>query len=216
MLIDTAGIRRRSKMNQGLDRYALKRNEKALDKCDLALLVIDGIEGLTETDAKVFRLAKDAGKAAMILVNKWDAIHDKTEKSAGEFAKKIREDLPFLQYAPLEFISAMTKQRLHRIFPHIEKILEDYKFRASTSSLNQLMERIIAQNPPPSHHGRPARLYYSTQVSTAPPTFIAFVNDPEAIHFSYERYLMNQLYQHFNLEGVPLRLYFRKREQKET
>lgn len=215
LLIDTAGIRRRSKMNQGLDRYALNRNEKALDRCDLALLIIDGVEGLTETDAKVFRLAKDTGKAAMILVNKWDAIHEKTEKSTGEFAKKIREDMPFLHYAPLEFISALTKQRLHRIFPKIEQILSDYHFRASTSSLNQLMERIIAHNPPPTHHGRPARLYYSTQVSTAPPTFLAFVNDPEAIHFSYERYLMNQLYEHFKLEGVPLRLYFRKREREE-
>lgn len=212
LLIDTAGIRRRSKMHQGLDRYALNRNEKALERCDLAILMIDGVEGLTETDAKVFSLAQDAGKACMILVNKWDAV-EKTESSAGQFAKTIREKLTFLHYAPIEFVSALTKQRIQRIFPHIESILERYQFRAPTGELNRLLERIMAKKPPPTHKGRSPRIYYWTQAATAPPTFIAFVSDPKSIHFSYERFLVNQLYETFDFTGVPVKLFLRKRSK---
>jgi len=211
LLIDTAGIRRRGKTAQGLEHYTLIRSQQALERCDLALLLIDAQEGLTETDAKVFGLAKDAGKAAIILVNKWDLI-EKNEKTTGAYAKAIRERIPFLHYAPLEFISALTRLRVQRIFPHVERILEHFHTRVSTSVLNGMLEKILSRNPPPLHKGRSPRIYYWTQVAAAPPTFVAFVNDPKAIHFSYHRYLINQLYETFDLEGTPIRLYFKKRE----
>lgn len=214
LLIDTAGVRRRGKMSQGLDRFALMRAQAALDRCHIALLLIDGIEGLTETDAKVFHLAQDSGKAAIIVVNKWDAV-EKDQATSGAFAKEIRERLPFLHFAPIEFVSALTKKRVHRIFPHIEKILEQYYFRAPTGELNRLMERITAQHPPPVHKGRSPRLYYWTQAGVAPPTFVCFVSDPKAIHFSYQRYLVNRLYDTFGFYGTPIRMFFRARSQKE-
>ncbi|MFB3785564.1 MAG: ribosome biogenesis GTPase Der [bacterium] len=213
LLIDTAGIRRRGKTGQGLEHYTLIRSQQALERCDLALLLIDAQEGLTETDAKVFGLAKDAGKAAIILVNKWDLV-EKDERTTGAYAKAIRERIPFLHYAPLEFISALTRLRVQRIFPHVERILEQYHSRAATADLNALLEKLLSRNPPPLHKGRTPRIYYWTQVGTAPPTFVAFANDPKAIHFSYQRFLINQLYETFGLEGTPVRLYFKKRESR--
>lgn len=213
LLIDTAGIRRRGQMKRGLDKFSMIRCEEALRRCDIALLLIDGQEGLTERDAKVFSIAHEMGKAIILLVNKWDAI-EKDTNTAGTFAKKIREDLPYLKFAPIEFISAMTKQRIHRIFPHVEKILKNYYSRVSTGELNRLLENILAKNPPPIHKGRLPRIYYWTQASVAPPTFIGFVNEPAAIHFSYERYLINRLYENFDFEGIPIRLFWRKRKQR--
>ena len=215
LLIDTAGIKRRGKMSRGLDYFSLLRAQEAIHRCDIALMMIDGTEGLTESDAKVFGLAKDAGKAAIILVNKWDAV-DKDEHTSGEFAKKIRADVPFLHYAPIEFISGLTKQRIHRIFPHIEIILEHYNFRVPTGPLNRLLEEILIRNPPPSHKGRSPRIFYWTQVSVAPPTFTGFTNDPKNIHFSYHRYLINRLYESFDFTGSPIRLFWKKRSGRET
>ncbi|MBI1389706.1 MAG: ribosome biogenesis GTPase Der [bacterium] len=212
LLIDTAGIRRRGKMSQGLDRYALLRNQAALERCQLAILMIDAVEGLTETDAKVFRLAHEAGKAAMILVNKWDLVEKETN-TASDYSKVIRKEIPFLHYAPIEFVSALTKQRVQRVFPNVERILEQYFFRVPTGELNRLMEGILAKNPPPASKGRAPRMYYWTQAAVAPPTFVVFVSDPRAIHFSYERFLMNRLYETFDFTGSPIRLIFRKREQ---
>ena len=147
-------------------------------------------------------------------MNKWDAV-EKDESSTGKFAKEIRERVPFLHYAPIEFISALTQKRIQRIFPHIEKILENYFRRVQTSQLNTLLETLMIRNPPPVHKGRSPRIYYWTQVSVAPPTFVAFTSDPKAIHFSYERFLINRLYDTFDFEGTPLRLFFRKRGEKE-
>ena len=210
LLIDTAGIRKRGKMSQGLDRFSMMRAEEALKRCHIALLIIDGLEGLTESDAKVFSLTQNAGKAAIILVNKWDNV-EKDEKTAGAFAKHIRERMPFLHFAPIEFISALTKQRLHRIFPHVETILANYFFRVPTAELNNLLEKILNRHPPPVHKGRLPKIYYWTQASVAPPTFVAFANEPKAIHFSYERYLTNRLYETFGFKGTPLRLIWKKR-----
>lgn len=210
LLIDTAGVRRRGKMGQGLELFTLVRGKEALERCDVALLMIDGIEGLTETDAKVFSLASDAGKAAIILVNKWDAV-EKDENTAGTYAKIIRDRVPFLKYAPIEFISAQTHQRLQRIFPHVERILENYRRRIPTAELNDLLESILKQNPPPVHKGRSPNIYYWTQVSAGPPTFVAFTSEPKAIHFSYERHLINRLYESFDFEGTPIRLIWKKR-----
>jgi GTPase len=210
LLIDTAGIRRRGKMSQGVDRYCLMRAEEALHRCDLALLMIDALEGLTESDAKVFGLTQDAGKAAIILVNKWDGV-EKDEKIRIKFAKQIRERMPFLHFAPIEFISSLTRLRLTRIFPHVERILIHFYRRVPTAELNQLLEKILNRHPPPIHKGRSPKIYYWTQVTAAPPTFVAFVNDPPAVHFSYQRYLINQLYETFGFEGTPLRLLLKKR-----
>ncbi len=210
LLIDTAGLRRRGKMSQGLDRYSLLRAEEALKRCDLAMLMIDGVEGLTEGDARVFGLTQDEGKAAIILVNKWDAV-DKDEDTAGEFAKEIRSRMPFLKYAPIEFVSALTQKRLHRIFPKVVQILENYNTRVPTGELNRLLEDILNRHPPPVHKGRLPRIYYWTQAATAPPTFVVFANEPKAIHFSYERYLINRLYDTFGFEGTPIRIIFKKR-----
>ena len=215
LLIDTAGIRRRGKMSQGLDRYSLLRAKKALDRCDLALMLINAEEGLTESDARVFGLAQDAGKAAIILVNKWDLV-EKDQDSAGTFAKNVRDEVPFLHYAPIEFISALTKKRIHRIFPHVEEILDNYYFRVPTAELNTLLEGILQRHPPPVHRGQAPRIYYWTQVSAGPPTFIAFVSDPKAIHFSYQRYLINRLYETFEFKGTPLRPFLKTAGKRET
>ncbi len=213
LLVDTAGIKRRGKMSQGVDYYSLLRAEEAIQRSDIALLLIDAIEGLTETDAKVFGVAHQQGKAAILLVNKWDAV-EKDEKTAGTFAKDIRERLPFLHYAPIEFISALTHQRVQRIFPHVDEILQNYYFRVSTGELNRLMESIQAKNPPPIHKGRSPRIYYWTQAGVAPPTFVAFCSDPKAIHFSYQRYLTNRLYETFEFKGTPIRLVLKQRQSK--
>jgi len=213
LLIDTAGIKRRGKMSQGVDYYSLLRAEEAIERSDIALLMIDAIEGLTETDAKVLGIAQQKGRASIILVNKWDA-KEKDEKTAGKFAKDIRDRMPFLHYAPIEFISALTHQRVQRIFPHIEEILHYYNFRVPTGELNRLMEIILAKNPPPIHKGRSPRIYYWTQAAVAPPTFVAFCSDPKAIHFSYQRYLINRLYETFGFKGTPIRLVLKQRQSK--
>ena len=214
LLVDTAGIRRKGKMSQGLDRFCLQRAKEALQRCHLALLMIDGSEGLTETDAKVFGLAQDAGKAAIILVNKWDLV-EKDEKASGRFAKEIRRNLPYLHYAPIEFISALTRKKVHRIIPHLRGIMENYRRRVPTAGLNELLESILTRHPPPIHKGRSPRIFYWTQVGASPPTFVAFASEPTAIHFSYQRYLVNRLYEAFAFEGTPLRLVLKKRGRRD-
>ncbi len=215
LLIDTAGVRRRGKMSQGLEHFTLLRGKEALERCDLVLLMIDAVEGLTETDAKVFSLANEAGKASIILVNKWDAV-EKDENSAGNFAKEIRERVPYLKYAPMEFISALTHKRIQRIFPHVERILQNYQRRIPTAELNDLLESILQRHPPPVHKGRSPSISYWTQVSSGPPTFVAFTSEPKAIHFSYERYLINRLYESFDFEGTPIRLIWKKKSGRRT
>ncbi len=210
LLIDTAGVRRRGKTGHGLEHFTLVKSKAALKRCDIAFLMIDGEEGLTETDARVFSLANDEGKAAILLMNKWDLVK-KDEKTSGLYARAIRERMPYLKYAPIEFISAMTHQRIHKIFPHVEKVLENYYHRVPTAELNELLYGIIQHHPPPVHKGRAPSIYYWTQVSVAPPTFVVFTNDPEAIHFSYERYLINQLYEKFDFEGTPIRMIWKKK-----
>ncbi len=214
-IIDTAGIRRRGKMSQGLDRYSLMRGKAALARANAALLLIDGSEGPTESDAKVFSIAHDMGRAAVLLVNKWDAV-EKDTQTAGATVKKIREMMPWLNYAEVQLISALSGQRLQRIFPCIEQALENHKRRIPTAELNRALETFIAKKPPPSRHGRIANIYYWTQANSTPPTFILFVNDPERIHFSYQRYLINQLYETFDFQGTPLRLIVRARRSRDV
>lgn len=213
-LVDTAGVRRRGKMSIGLDRYSLQRCQAALARSELALMMIDGTEGPTDSDAKVFSLAHDLGRAGIILVNKWDDV-EKDTHTAGAMVKEIRERMPFLRYAEVIFISALTGQRLHRVMPSVERALEQYRRRIPTSELNALLEEILRKSPPPSRHGRMSRIYYWTQVSVAPPTFVVFANEADRIHFSYQRFLINRLYETFGFEGTPLRLFVRGRRKND-
>lgn len=211
-LVDTAGVRRRGKMSVGLDRYSMQRCQAALARSELALMMIDGTEGPTESDAKVFSLAHDLGRAGIILVNKWDDV-SKDTNTAGAMVKEIRERMPFLRYAEVIFISALTGQRLHRVMPSVERALEQYRRRIPTAELNSLLEDILRKTPPPSRHGRMSRIYYWTQVSVAPPTFVVFANDADRIHFSYQRFLINRLYESFGFDGTPIRLFVRGRRK---
>lgn len=212
-LVDTAGVRRRAKMSEGIDRYSLARCKAAVARSDVALLLIDATQGPTETDAKVFSLAHDLGRAAILLVNKWDTV-EKDNSTAGATVKQIREAMPFLRYAEVQLVSALTGQRLQRILPCVDKAIEQHRRRIPTAALNQLLERILKKTPPPSRHGRMSKIYYWTQADSAPPTFILFCNDPLRIHFSYQRFLINQLYEAFGFEGTPLRLFLRRRTSR--
>ena len=214
-LVDTAGIRRRKKMSEGLDRYSLMRAKGAIVRADITLMMIDGSTGLTETDAKVFGLAHDAGRAAVILVNKWDDVNKDTA-TAGAMVKQIREEMPWLHYAEVQFVSALTGQRLQRILPCVERAVEQHRRRIPTAELNALLEEIVIRKPPPSRRGRISRIYYWTQVSVAPPTFVVFVNSPDRIHFSYRRFLVNRLYEAFGFTGTPLQIIVRARRSRDT
>ena len=209
-ILDLAGIRRRGKIQPGVEKYAFVRTQKAIEECDIALLMIDAVEGVTETDAHVFSLADEAYKPSVIIVNKWDLI-EKDTYTAIKFEKKLREKLAFLKYAQVIFISSLTGQRVLKIFPLINKIFEGYSQRVSTGSLNKFIEQIQAHKPVPNHKGK---MYYITQVGIKPPTFVLFVNKIEFIHFSYQRYIKNQLYYHFGFEGTPLKLILKQRVSK--
>ncbi len=208
VLIDTAGIKRRSKMHQGLERYALLRGTEAIERSDVALLLVDGVEGLTESDARVFSHAHDSGKASILVVNKWDVV-ERDSHTTGSFVKHIREEMPFLSYAPVLFVSAMTGYHVGKIFPEVERVLAGARLRPSTAELNRLLEEILLNHPPPSRKGRQVKAYYWTQVATGPPTIVLFVNAPDLVHFSYRRYLINRLYERFEFYGTPIRLILR-------
>ncbi|MFH1737792.1 MAG: ribosome biogenesis GTPase Der [bacterium] len=212
LLVDTAGIRRRAKMHKGLDRFALMRGREAIERSDVALLLVDAEEGLTETDARVFSYSHDAGKAAIVVVNKWDVV-ERTSDASGKFVKHLREEMPFLSYAPILFISALSGYHIQKIFPEVQRVLEGHRLRPTTSELNRILEEILLYQPPPSRKGREVKAYYWTQVSTGPPTIVLFVNDPDLVHFSYRRYLTNRLYERFGFYGTPIRLVLRARRQ---
>ncbi len=208
VLIDTAGIKRRSKMHRGLERYALLRGKEAIERSDVALLLVDGVEGLTESDARVFSHAHDSGKASIIIVNKWDVVNRESDSSGG-FVKRIREAMPFLSYAPILFVSALTGYHVGKIFPEVERVLVGARLRPKTAELNRLLEEILLHHPPPSRKGRQVSAYYWTQVAAGPPTIVLFVNNPDLVHFSYRRYLINRLYERFDFYGTPIRLILR-------
>ena len=214
-IVDTAGVRRRKKMSEGVDRYSLMRAKAAIARADAALLLIDGERGLIETDAKVFGLAHEAGRAAVILVNKWDVV-EKDTATSGAMVKQIREELPWLHYAEIQFVSALTGQRLQRILPCVERAVEQHRRRIPTAEMNEVLEQILIRKPPPSRHGRICKIHYWTQVSVAPPTFVVFANAADRVHFSYRRFLVNQLYEAFGFAGTPLQLIVRERRTRET
>lgn len=210
VLIDTAGLRRRGKVYEEIEKYSVLRALRAIERADVTFVVIDGERGIAEQDKRVAGYALDAGRAIAFLVNKWDAV-TKTDKTAHEFEQLLKAEFPFMRWAPVLFVSALTGQRIHKILPLAKELAEMHAMRISTSTLNSVVQDAILSVPPPSDKGRKLRVYYATQVSVKPPTFAVFVNQSELMHFSYERYLENQLRAAFGFEGSPIRLLIRQR-----
>jgi len=211
LIIDTAGIRRKGKTTDEAEKLAVISARKAIDRCELALVVIDAIDGVTAQDATVAGYADEAGKAALILVNKWD-VGEHAQDDAKKFEEMIRFRLKFLQYAPLEFISAKSGRRVEKIFPRIDTIAAGYRGRFRTSELNQILEKAIRGHQPPAVKGRPRRFYYCTQLKSGPPTFALFSNIDDPLHFSYRRYLDNQFREELGLVGCPVHFVIRARK----
>ncbi len=213
VFIDTAGLRRKNKIKEELERYMIIRTVSAVERADIVVLVIDATEGVTEQDAKIAGIAHDRGKAIVIAVNKWDAV-EKDNKTVNEFTQRIRQVLSFMAYAEIIFISAVTGQRLGRLFDLIDAVSENHAMRVATGVLNEIMAEAVAMQQPPSDKGKRLRLYYITQVAVKPPTFVIFVNDKELMHFSYTRYLENQIRETFGFMGTPLKFIVRERKGK--
>ncbi len=210
VFIDTAGIRRKSKIKEDIEKYSVIRAFSAVDRSDVCLIVIDSTEGVSEQDKKIAGYAHDCGKGIIVLGNKWDLIEDKEFKYNDIYAG-IRNELAFMTYAPIMFISALTKQRVHKIIEMVNHVQSQRSVRIPTGSLNDVLNDAIYKHQPPSHKGKRLKIYYGTQVDIQPPTFALFVNDPELCHFSYLRYLSNRLRDHFAFEGTTLRIKIRPR-----
>ena len=211
LLIDTAGIRRKGKTTDDAEKLAVISARKAIERCEIALVMIDATEGVTAQDATVAGYAEEAGKAALILVNKWD-VGEHTQDEAKRFEDDVRFKLKFLSYAPLEFISAKTGRRVEKIFPRIDTIVDGYRKRFRTSELNEILERALREHHPPSVRGKQRRFYYATQLKTQPPTIALFSNVDEPLHFSYRRYLENQFRDALQLVGCPIHFVIRARQ----
>ncbi len=209
-IIDTAGMRRKGKVYEKVEKYSVLRAHRAIERSDVVLIVLNGEEGIREQDKRVAGLAEDAGKGVIFIVNKWDAV-EKDTKTMDEFTKLIRYHFAFLEYAPVLFVSAKTGQRVKEIYELVRYVSEKHALRIQSSVLNDVMSDAFARNPAPNDKGRRLRIYYVTQVATKPPTFIVFVNDPELMHFSYERFIRNTLREAFGFEGTPIRLIKRAR-----
>jgi len=210
VIIDTAGMRKKGKIYETTEKYSVLRALRAIERSDVVLVVLNAEEGIQEQDKKIAGYAHEAGKAVIIVVNKWDAI-EKDEKTMNVFTQQIREHFLFLDYAPIIFVSANTKQRVHQILPIIQRVSENHAMRIQSSILNEVIEDSVARNPAPTDKGRRLRIYYATQVAIKPPTFVVFVNEPELMHFSYERFLENRIRETFDFEGTPIRLITRAR-----
>lgn len=211
ILVDTAGMRRKSKIDEPLEKYSVIRSIRAIDNCDVAIFVLDANDLLTEQDKKIIGYIHEAGKGLILMVNKWDMIEKETNTILS-FEKEIRNGLPFAPYAPMLFGSAMTKQRIQKLGDMIYNVAEQQSMRVSTSVLNDLLEDAKIMNPPPAHAGRVAKIYYITQVGIRPPTFVMFVNDANLIHFSYIRFIENRLREAFSFEGTPIRIVVRSKK----
>ena len=213
-LIDTAGMRRKGKIDIPVERYSVMRALRAIDRADVVLMVIDAVEGVTEQDKKIAGYAHDSGKGVVLIVNKWDLI-EKDDKTSLRFTEDLRDELGFLQYAPVLYTSALTKQRVQRITDLVKYVADQQAMRIQTSVLNELLMDAVAVNPPPSHRGKRLKILFMTQADIKPPKFIIFVNDPEIMHFSYLRFLENKLRESFGFEGTPLKLIVRGRKSED-
>lgn len=212
VFIDTAGLRRKSKIKEEIERYSIIRAVTAVERADVVMLVIDATEGVTEQDAKIAGIAHDRGKGIIIAVNKWDAI-EKNDKTVKEHTEKIRQILSFMPYAEIIFISAKTGQRMYRIFEMIDIVIENNTMRVATGVLNEIMTEAVAMQQPPSDKGKRLKLYYITQVAVKPPTFVIFVNDKQLMHFSYTRYIENRIRDAFGFRGTSLKFIIRERKE---
>ena len=214
VFIDTAGLRRKNKIKEELERYSIIRTVTAVERADVVLMVIDATEGITEQDAKIAGIAHERGKGIIIVVNKWDAI-EKNDKTMNEFEKEIRKTLAYMPYAEIMYVSALTGQRLSKLYDMIDMVMENQTLRVATGVLNEIMAEAVAMQQPPSDKGKRLKLYYITQVSVKPPTFVIFVNDKELMHFSYTRYLENKIREAFGFRGTSLKFFIRERKEKE-
>ena len=213
MFIDTAGLRRKSKVEDQIEKYSVIRAKMAVERASVCVIMIDALEGFTEQDSKVAGIAHDMGKACIIAVNKWDAL-EKDGKTMDGYRKKLMNDFSFMSYAPIIFISAKTGQRLDRLFELIKFVDEQNSMRISTGKLNDVLAAATARVQPPTDKGKRLKIYYMTQASTRPPTFVCFVNDKELFHYSYQRYIDNQIREVFGLEGTPTKFVIRERDKK--
>ena len=214
VFIDTAGLRRKNKIKEELERYSIIRTVTAVERADVVLVVIDATEGVTEQDAKIAGIAHERGKGMIIAVNKWDAI-EKNDKTMREYESKIRQVLSFIPYAEIMYVSAETGQRLPKMFDVIDMVIENQTLRIATGVLNEIMTEAVAMQQPPSDKGKRLKLYYITQVAIKPPTFVIFVNDKELMHFSYTRYLENRIREAFGFRGTALKFFIRERKEKD-
>ncbi len=214
VFIDTAGIRRKNKIKGNIERFSIIRAVAAVERADVCLLVVDATEGVTEQDTKVAGIAHERGKGVIIVINKWDKI-EKDDKTMNKFIKDIEFELAYMLYAPKIFISALTGQRVVKLFDMIKAVSENHALRVSTGLLNDVLIEAMAMNQPPAEKGRPLKIYYITQVSVKPPTFVIFVNDAELLHFSYKRYIENQLRQAFGFSGTPIHFITRQKSERD-
>ena len=214
VFIDTAGLRRKSKIKEDLERFSIIRTVAAVERADIAILVIDATEGVTEQDAKIAGIAHDRGKGIIIAVNKWDDI-EKNDKTIYEFTNKIKDTLAFMSYAEIIFVSAKTGQRLNKIYELVDHIVDAQTMRIPTGVLNEILTEAVAMKQPPSDKGKRLKIYYMTQVSVKPPTFVMFVNDVALTHFSYTRYIENRIRESFGFRGTSIRFINRERKEKE-
>lgn len=214
IFIDTAGLRKKNKIKEELEKYMIVRTVAAVERADVVVLVIDAAEGVTEQDAKIAGIAHERGKGMIICVNKWDAI-EKNEKTQKEFTEKIRSTLSFMAYAQIIFVSALTGQRLPKLYETIDAVTENCSMRVATGTLNEIMSEAVALQQPPTDKGKRLKLFYITQVSVKPPTFVIFVNEKYLMHFSYTRYIENKIREAFGFAGTPLRFIIRERKEKE-
>ena len=215
ILIDTAGVRRKSKVKESIEKYSIMRTLLAIERADVCLMMVDATEGITDQDTKIAGEAHEAGKGVIIVVNKWDAVEKETG-TLEKYKKEVYEKLKYLSYAPIIFISALTGQRVDKLFDMINEVKEQNSKRITTSVLNQVINEAIAIVQPPSDKGKRLKIFYGTQVATRPPTFVIFVNNKELFHFSYERYLVNQIRKEFGLLGTPVRIIAREKLEKEA
>jgi GTP-binding protein len=212
VFIDTAGLRRKSRIKEEIERYSIIRTVSAVERCNVAVLVIDADEGITEQDAKIAGIAHERGKGMIIVVNKWDKI-EKDDKTIYKFTENVRNKLSYMPYAEMLFVSAKTGQRLPKLFETIDAVIENHSLRIATGVLNEIMAEAVALNQPPSDKGKRLKLFYITQVAVKPPTFVIFVNDKELMHFSYTRYIENKIRETFGFRGTPLKFIIRERKE---
>ncbi|HKM22903.1 MAG TPA: ribosome biogenesis GTPase Der [Lachnospiraceae bacterium] len=213
VFIDTAGLRRKNKIKEELERYMIVRTVGAVERADVVIIVIDAVEGVTEQEAKIAGIAHERGKGVIIAVNKWDAV-EKDDKTIYRFTEKVRDVLSYMPYAEITFVSAVTGQRLNKLFDLIDMVIANHAMRIGTGVLNEIMSEAVALQQPPSDKGKRLKLFYITQVAVKPPTFVIFVNDKELMHFSYTRYIENRIRDSFGFKGTPLRFIIRERGDK--